>query len=84
MERLQVEDRRTSRDSQELERIRKELLDTQGQQARVAAEIKSGEESMAHIQNPQERAGLENQLKQMELPLEQLAGLGAAAARSRG
>jgi len=73
-QRLRAQEDRVARVSRELDSIRRELLDVQSQQARVA-ETESMEAEAAQLADPRARRNLESEIKQAKAQGERLKAL---------
>ena len=69
---MQIQESRTGRVSQDLERVRKEILDLQSRRPRIAEQIKAFEDHLSSLTDPKERQDIEAAIKQTKLEAEQL------------
>jgi hypothetical protein len=73
LQRIQMQELRTSRISQDHERLRKEAADMQMGYATAASRLKNDEEQLTQTTDPKERKNLEEVVKRTKLDLEAMA-----------
>lgn len=70
---MQIQEGRTARLSQDLDKVRKDILDAQGERAKVAERLKALEDRLPSVTNPTEHQDIEFAMRQAKLEGEQLA-----------
>jgi len=70
---MQIQESRASKAAQDLDNMRKEILDLQTSRARNAEQVKRLEEHLSSVTNPNEHQDFEGLIRQAKLESEQLA-----------
>ena len=70
---MQVQEGRAARISQDLDKVRKDILDIQGERPKIAERLKGFEEVLPTLINPNERRDIEAAMKQIKLDQDHLA-----------
>jgi len=73
MQRIQMQEARTTRLSQELDRVRREITDLDRVKTETAAHLRAMEAELSQATDPNGRLRLEEEVKRIKMRLEQLA-----------
>jgi chromosome segregation ATPase len=72
MQRIQIQEARTARLSQEVDRVRREIAELERAKPEMAAQVRALEERLAPTTDPNGRLAMEAEVKHTKLRLEQL------------